>query len=624
MRARGGRETAADVDKPRRAVKRYGDEVKRADKKQRKTSAGVLLFRRQMTRLALILGVVLLAGVQAFAALGGGAFALASAMGPLVGLAAGFAGGMTAGAQALGVFGIAMLGVKAASKGMFKDFSKQTPAITALLRTVDGLTPALLHLKNQVQGRVLGGLTDGIRTLTPIIAVLSPAIVATASVIGRLERQGAKMLATMGPQMGRIMGTNVGLIDDLGHSAINLIHAFILILDAARPLTSWLGKLAHGWSLSILRATESGVATGKLNAFFDKTIVVTKKVLHIGWNLVRMLFGLGQAATPLGGGLLDSLDRLTTRMADFTNSAKGSAAITTFFNKLRPSLDALGNLVIALSTAMLPFVGSDGPLMLLARALTKVAQGISWIENNVPGATAVMSTLMTAMSVLAVAGFMRFTSSLWGFRAGLTVVRSALALLGIEMWIVRAAAFACWTAITGPVGLVVMAVLAVIAIFVLLYNKVSWFHNAVNAVWSFIKNNWQLLGAILLAPFAPLIAVLGTVIAHFKTIMGFAGKVVGIGKKISGGAVGAAKSIIPGLASGGTVGQAGSKVVGEKGPELVNLPRGAHVTPAGPTRAALAAGAGPTTVLIEVPVSLDGRLIGKAVARHVVLARSAR
>jgi len=66
---------------------------------------------------------------------------------------------------------------------------------------------------------------------------------------------------------------------------------------------------------------------------------------------------------------------------------------------------------------------------------------------------------------------------------------------------------------------------------------------------------------------------------------------------------------IPYLAKGGTITSRGLGVVGELGPELVDLPRGATVSP-------LAAGGGSGPVTLVVPVSIDGREVARATVSY--------
>ncbi|KKB09410.1 tape measure protein [Devosia chinhatensis] len=63
---------------------------------------------------------------------------------------------------------------------------------------------------------------------------------------------------------------------------------------------------------------------------------------------------------------------------------------------------------------------------------------------------------------------------------------------------------------------------------------------------------------------------------------------------------------IPGMATGGTVGRAGLSWVGENGPELLRLPRGAEVIPNGPSLSMAAnQNPGPQRVQLEVSLSVD-------------------
>lgn len=117
--------------------------------------------------------------------------------------------------------------------------------------------------------------------------------------------------------------------------------------------------------------------------------------------------------------------------------------------------------------------------------------------------------------------------------------------------------------------------------------KIQWdvVKAVVTAVVSFIKGAWSVLEAILEAPFKAAEAVIMGILDAIKSAIS------GVASAISG-LVGAAKSVgnvlggigsALGLASGGIVGaanggvQSGLRLVGEHGPELVNLPTGSTV-----------------------------------------------
>ena len=211
-----------------------------------------------------------------------------------------------------------------------------------------------------------------------------------------------------------------------------------------------------------------------------------------------------------------------------------------------------------------------------------------------------------------------------------------------------------------PIGLIIAAIVVLVAGLVMAYNKVGWFHNAVDAmahgvtaafnwvknaaisVFNWIKGNWPLLVGILGGPFGVAVAL---VITHFNKIKGAAesvfnsvksifGKIPGIIKGIFSGAgnfagdvgrsianwlnantpfgdsvhLGPVHFTIPALAEGGLVAQGGTALVGERGPELVTLPTGAAVMPL-PSVTAQAH-------TVNVPVYLDRRQIALATGEY--------
>lgn len=74
-----------------------------------------------------------------------------------------------------------------------------------------------------------------------------------------------------------------------------------------------------------------------------------------------------------------------------------------------------------------------------------------------------------------------------------------------------------------PIVLVVAAVIGIGVALVIAYKKVGWFHDAVNAVFNWIKDHWRLLAAILLGPFGLLLIV---VVNNFGKIRDIVGAVV--------------------------------------------------------------------------------------------------
>jgi TP901 family phage tail tape measure protein len=99
------------------------------------------------------------------------------------------------------------------------------------------------------------------------------------------------------------------------------------------------------------------------------------------------------------------------------------------------------------------------------------------------------------------------TKALWKNTAALwanitsqgTFMMISFATVGV-MGVVTAAATAMWTAITGPIGLIVLGIAAVVSVFVLLWNKCEGFRKVVFGVWEVIKavfqNIWTVVKSI--------------------------------------------------------------------------------------------------------------------------------
>lgn len=98
--------------------------------------------------------------------------------------------------------------------------------------------------------------------------------------------------------------------------------------------------------------------------------------------------------------------------------------------------------------------------------------------------------------------------------------------------------------------------------------------NAFKSVWtgiqSFIGGIWDGIVDGLRRDANNIIGIINGIISGINALIGGAGALIGINVKIP---------TIPGLATGGTITRAGLTLVGENGPELLTLPRGAQVNP---------------------------------------------
>jgi uncharacterized membrane protein len=223
----------------------------------------------------------------------------------------------------------------------------------------------------------------------------------------------------------------------------------------------------------------------------------------------------------------------------------------------------------------------------------------------------------------------------------------------------------------GPITLIALAIGALIAVVVLVathfklvriaaVDAFGWALRAAHGAWrgiqsgaaalvGFVRSHWRLLLAIMLGPFGILV---GFVASHFHQITAF---VAAMPHRIARAAHGMWDGIknafrsalnwiirawnslhfrIPGfhagpvhfggenlgvphvplLARGGNITAAGAAIIGDQGPELVEMPAGARVTPLDAQRES------DTGPLRPIQLLLDGRVVAEVTARQLHLA----
>jgi tape measure domain-containing protein len=191
----------------------------------------------------------------------------------------------------------------------------------------------------------------------------------------------------------------------------------------------------------------------------------------------------------------------------------------------------------------------------------------------------------------------------------------------------------------GPFGWIAAAIIVLVGALVILYFKWKWFHNLVNATARFLYNHWYILA--MLPVVGPLTAAVVVIVRNFHKIWSWIMRLINAAKSVVhwfgrmwkglhhiggvGGVLGKVGGLI-GLAGGGTVTHTGAFMVGERGPEIAYLPKGAAVSPLNSPQLALAGGGPVRPIIIPITLEADGRKLAELVVRHEsdVNARSGR
>jgi hypothetical protein len=565
MEARGGRETRREIDKTGRSARNFGKDVRNA-------KDDTNLFSRALRLLGTRMGMIIIVGALMTVTLGPPMLAALALLTAAI---------VTLGGVALGVFGVG-----AAVALRWQETVKSAgSAAWELKKSFDGIKTAFAKATATGADKVLRAVADAVQLLAPVALKLAPALNALADSIAFGITIAAHDLVDLIPQMNGLFAAAGPLIEQLAGGVGPLARALLALGTAGIPVL----QVLIGWLIDFI--SWLGPAIEKAIAWEQDT--------HTLWNTLQ-IFG-GVVSNVAGfiadlGKIIYALGEQTAPFWEFIGSAAlaGLSGVADGVESVSNNMDIWGPIITATAGSLTVLWGAVKAYTILSKmlAVVKLAQGI-YI----------------------------------GWRAG--VLGVTLAQLGLNLQLMIT---------LGIVGLVILVIAALAFGIYEAYQHFGWFRDAVNWVWQALKDvwgwakaNWPLLLEVLTNPFS---AAADLITASFDTIKNAIRWVVDqvkwlLGKlgpvtDAVGGAVHAAGKIKgpsgidlikKAFADGGTASSAGSYLVGERGPEVVHLRRGAVVQP----NDQLAAAGGDVHVTVMMP---NGDVLARSTLRAALRKRS--
>ena len=471
---RGGRQvnqtltrTDRDMDRVRRRSDTLGASIRKL---------GATLFG--LSRIfGLLKWPVIAAGigmvVQAVGALAGGIIALLPRIADLTGALAPAIAGITGLGLAMGTVKLAFADFGKAMGGNEEALKKMTPAARRLIATLKLYKPVIDDLRKSAQAGLFPGIDTAIRRLQRGVPTLERLLTRMGNTLGGLATLGARRMTTRGflADFERLGGQGVRIIDRLGKALLNIVDALRHVGVAAIPFTDWLSKTVLGWTKFWNESARAGREGGRLQQFFRRTRSSMEMFGRIIKNLWDVLVGLGRAARPLGDALWASFEKATKGWADFVKSFEGRYSLTRQFLSMQGAIEEIAGLVMdvvkaifrmgsdqgvegvvkslrdivpvleriltAITAAFGPpmiealeaiarllenLTGATGPMTAFLKAITGVADAVSYLMEKIP----ILGTLIaTAFGVMAVN---RFIGALGRVAAAMLGVQGAAAL----------------------------------------------------------------------------------------------------------------------------------------------------------------------------------------------------
>lgn len=368
---------------------------------------------------------------------------------------------------------------------------------------------------------------------------------------------------------------------------------------------------------------------GGMTAQYNKTAAGTMSNLK---NMVEALqIKVGKALLPL-----------LVKLAHFFMEVV--SAVTKHWPEISAAIKPVMHDIGSVFKTLVGWIGKSKIAMAALGVVVGLLTASFLVHKAIVLATAIADSVETAAKTVWTVVTGAGTVATWLFNAALLVASVTAGVFGTSLAVA-----------TGGLILIGVAIYMVIT---------HWkqFSEALNTVWVWIRGHWPLLLAILAGPFGLAVYF---IIKHWQKVESFfesvpgklasAGKsmwdwikegfkaaidfVIGLWNKLTGvfqipgmhihtpfgsigwGGTGRLIPAIPMLAKGGNIMRGGSAIVGDRGPEILNLPVGAKVEPLTPAQRGnngiLGSWAGQQgSGDLHVHVEIDRREIGQAILRE--------
>lgn len=233
----------------------------------------------------------------------------------------------------------------------------------------------------------------------------------------------------------------------LGQEIGNLQPFFDMGISAANRMSGAIQGWFRGGGLQRLAATAAPALR-----------TLTSIVLNTGRAIGGMF---GQIGAAQGQGILEWIERMTQRWAEWATATERGTGIQKFIDYVRTNGPAVASTLASLAAAAIHIAQATAPLAPISLA---IAQGLSAVISAIP------PSVLTAL----VAGFILFNTAMRIYAIGTAIAAAA-------QWAMNSALLA------SPVTWIILGIVALIAAIVLIATKTDWFQRIWRAVWGTAK-----------------------------------------------------------------------------------------------------------------------------------------
>lgn len=442
--------------------------------------------------------------------------AVLNAVGVLAGGILGLAGAFSiAGAGAFAFGGMAISALK-----MLKDGTLQATAETRRYQaSLDQVKSTWESIIKQNQAQIFNTLANGLNTVNVALSRMKPFLAgvskgmeqASASVLKWAENSqtASKFFNMMNTTGVKTFNTLLSAAGRFGDGLVNVFTQLgPLFLWVAQGLDS-LGKKFQNWANSV-------AGQNAIKAFIEYTKTNLPKIGQIFGNVFAGIGNLMVAFAQNSAGIFDWLVKMTGKFREWSEQVGKSEGFKQFVKYVQQNgpviMQLIGNIVralVAFGTAMAPiasvilrvvtaFAGFIAKLFETHPAVAKmvgigmILAGIMWaLLAPIIAVGTVLSNVFGVSLLQAIGKIARFMASSNILKVVLNILRGAFSLLvspianiGRLLPLLGTA----FSALTGPVGIVIGVILALVGVIVYLWKTNEDFRNMIIGAWNGIKD----------------------------------------------------------------------------------------------------------------------------------------
>lgn len=442
--------------------------------------------------------------------------AVLNAVGVLAGGILGLAGAFSiAGAGAFAFGGMAISALK-----MLKDGTLQATAETRRYQaSLDQVKSTWESIIKQNQAQIFNTLANGLNTVNVALSRMKPFLAGVSKGMEQASKsvlKWAENSQTASKFFNMMNTTGVKTFNTLLSAAGRFGDGLVNVFTQLGPLFLWvaqgldsLGKKFQNWANSV-------AGQNAIKAFIEYTKTNLPKIGQIFGNVFAGIGNLMVAFAQNSAGIFDWLVKMTGKFREWSEQVGKSEGFKQFVKYVQQNgpviMQLIGNIVralVAFGTAMAPiasvilrvvtaFAGFIAKLFETHPAVAKmvgigmILAGIMWaLLAPIIAVGTVLSNVFGVSLLQAIGKIARFMASSNILKGILNILRGAFSLLvspianiGRLLPLLGTA----FSALTGPVGIVIGVILALVGVIVYLWKTNEDFRNMIIGAWNGIKD----------------------------------------------------------------------------------------------------------------------------------------